>query len=133
MDQSEGIYTEWYMVFTSSALDHWLINRLDPYFQHCYAVKESPGGQFWIIIDSRNAYTEVRMESKLDYPHIRVLCPDCTILPVRAKINPKQNRHTFCVINCVEICKSLLGIRSFWTWTPKDLYRYLEQNHVISP
>ena len=124
MDTGLKAVEDWYIIFVESDLDHWLIKRLQPYFQHCYAVKESPGGEFWIIVDSKHCYTDVRIESKINYPHIRALAPDGVILKVRAIIRP-ENRWTLNVFNCVEVCKSLLGIRAFWLWTPYQLYRRL--------
>ena len=133
MDKSGKLITEWTLVFTGSKLKHWLIDRLQPGFQHCYAVKDSPGGEFWMILDSKNSFMDVELVSKLDYPALRVLCnernPDCVILPIRAKIDPDRNRWTFCVINCVEICKSVLGIRDMWLWTPYQLYKHLRGYH----
>ena len=125
MDKGLEHTENWYIVFKPSALDHWLIKRLQPYFQHCYAVKESPGGEFWIIVDSKHCYTDVRIESKLDYPHIRMLDPDSVILSIKAIMHPDRNRHTLCIFNCVEVCKSVLGVRAFWCWTPYQLYKRL--------
>lgn len=116
---------DWYIFFTSSRLRHWLIPLLDPYFQHCYAVKESKGGQFWIKVDYQYSHTNVELLTKADYPHIRAIDKSAVILTVRAKIKPKKGRHTLNVFNCVEQVKSLLGIRAFWVWTPYQLYRRL--------
>lgn len=124
MDKAFAHVEKWHIIFTHSTLDHWLMPRLRPNFQHCYAVKESLGKEFWIIADSKNCYTDIRIESKLNYPHIRCLEPDGIILTVEAIIRPK-NRYTICVFNCVELCKSLLGIRAFWLWTPYQLYKRL--------
>jgi len=125
VDKSDNITVYWYIIFKGSTLKHWLFKYLQPGFKHCYAVRESPGGQFWIIMNNKSCYTDVTMVSKLDYPHIRTLEPNSVILSIRAIINPENYRHTFCVFNCVEVCKSVLGIKSFWCWTPYQLYKEL--------
>ena len=125
MDDSPPITEHWYIIFKGTDLKHWVFKYLQPNFKHCYAVKESAGGQFWIIMDNKSCHTDVRIEAKLDYPHIRLLAPDSVILSIRAIINPENYRHTLCIFNCVEVCKSVLGIRDFWLWTPYQLYKRL--------
>ena len=122
----------WYIIFRKTTLKHWVFRWLDPEMQHVYAVKESPGGEFWIILDSKNCYTDVRIESKIHYPHIRTLEPDSVILSIKAIIEPNNYRYTLCVFNCVELCKSVLGIRAFWCWTPRQLYKRLISCQVHS-
>lgn len=128
MRDGSELYQNYHIIFTGNSSEHWLVSRLDPYFKHCYAVKESAGGAFWIIVDSKNCYVDVSIESKINYPTIRDLCVDCTIVPIRAKIDLEQDRHTLCVYNCVEQCKALIGVRSFWTWTPYQLYKLLTED-----
>jgi len=125
MDPITNITEKWHIIFRGSEYKHWLFNWLQPEFQHCYAVKESPGGEFWIVVNNTAVHTDVQLKSKLDYPHIRLLAPDCVILTIQAIIRPDNNRHPFCVFNCVEMCKSLLGIKAFWCWTPYQLYKRL--------
>lgn len=125
MDQSTNHIEYWYIIFRKTELKHWVFRWLDPEFQHCYAVKESPGGEFWIIVNSKSCYTDVTIKSKLDYPHIRSLDPNSVILSIRAIMQPDDYRYTFCVHNCVEVCKSVLGIKDFWLWTPYQLYKRL--------
>ena len=98
---------------------------LDESFKHVYAIKKSPGGQFWIIVDPVSSHTSVDLLPVLEYPHIRTLVKENdVVLSVRAIIDEKE-RWTLCVINCVEIVKALLGIRAFGVITPKQLYHYL--------
>lgn len=121
------VIEEYYVVFTSSKHDHWLIQKQPDNFQHVYAVKKSIGGRFWIIINPVVSHTHVDILPVMEYPHIRLVVEDQhndVILPVSAFIERKE-RHTLCIINCVEIVKSLLGIRAFWVWTPYQLYKYL--------
>ena len=131
MDESPQVAVNWYIIFRKSPLKHWVFRFLDSEIQHCLAVRESDGGQFWIIVNSTNSYTDVNMVSKLDYPHIRLLEPDSVILSIRAIIQPDNYRYTLCVNNCVEMCKSLLGIRAFWIWTPYQLYKRLRSWEML--
>lgn len=120
-----SVVTEYYVVFTSSKADNWMVRHIDAPFQHVYAVKKTEGGFFWVKINPMSAYTEVTTYPVSEYPHIRNLIEDdAVVLPVRSVIKQGE-RHTLCVINCVEVVKSLLGIRSFWTFTPWQLYKYL--------
>ncbi len=125
MDTTDKHIVNWYVIFRKTSLKHWVFKWLDSEIQHCYAVKESPGGEFWLKVDAKNSLTEVELLSKVDYPHIRCIAPDSVILSVRAKIDVESYRYTFCVFNCVEVVKSLLGIRAFWCWTPHQLYKRL--------
>ena len=133
MDDSPATVEDWHIVFTKSRLKHWFIKRLPRSFQHCYAVRESAGGQFWIVLDSRSSHLQAELYAKSEYPYIRQLCNersgDCVILPIRARIDIKQNRWTFCIFNCVEVCKSVIGVRAFWVWTPYQLYKHLRGYH----
>ena len=125
MDDSEQYSQHWYVVFRKTKLNHWVFRWLDSEFHHVYAVKESEGGEFWMVVDAKNSCTEVNLLSKIDYPHIRCVAPDSVILSIKAIIQPNNYRHTLCIFNCVEVVKSLLGIRSFWCITPYQLYKRL--------
>ena len=128
MDETPQVTVNWYIIFKKSPLKHWVFRWLDSEIQHCYAVRESDGGQFWIIVNSMSSHTDVRIESKLEYPHIRLLEPDSVVLSIKAIIDGNAYRHTLCIFNCVEVVKSLLGIRAFWCWTPKNLHDRLVNN-----
>ena len=125
MDENTNCVEHWHIIFKRSQLKHWIFKWIDPEFQHCYAVKESPGGEFWLILDSKCCNMDVRIESKVNYPHIRCLEPDSVILSIRAIIDPLHYRYSFGMFNCVEVCKSVLGIQAFWCWTPYQLYKRL--------
>ena len=116
---------EYYIVFTGSNHNNWMVRLLKSPFQHVYAIKLSPGGCFWTIIDPRATHTAVTTVPFGDFPHIRTMTNDLDVV-LKVRVNIKRNeRWTFCVINCVEIVKSLLGIRAFWIFTPYQLYKYL--------
>lgn len=123
MNQGKETQEDWYVVFTKSKLDHWIFSFINPDFQHCYMVKEDLG--LWVIIDSNNAHTAVRTELVDDYPHIRVLCPDSVILPVRVKINTNKHKWHLGINSCVDVCKGVLGISNWRIVTPYQLYRWI--------
>lgn len=125
MDMGCNLVKTVYVVFKKTELKHWVYDLLDPCFQHCYTVESSEGGQFWIITDSKIEYLSVRIEAKSVYPTVRDLCPDSVILSTKVIIKPNSYRYTLCVFNCVEVVKAVLGIRSFWCWTPYQLYKRL--------
>lgn len=126
MKQGSQEKAEWFIVFTSSTLRHWLMRWLNPHFQHCYAMKKSAGGHLWVIIDPMSCYTKVTTEIVDDYPHPRLYAgANAVIVPVMAHLNPSKRLHNLCVFNCVEVVKSLLGIKDFWLWTPRQLYERL--------
>ena len=127
MDRTITKVEDYYIVFTDSTHDHWLLKRLRRSFQHVFAVKKSPGEKFWIIVNPLVAYTVVETVPVAHYPDIWALVdPNAVIVPVLAEIKEKE-RHTVCVFNCVEVVKSLLGIRDFWLWTPYQLYKHLKK------
>jgi hypothetical protein len=129
VDKGSKNIQEYYIIFTSSKHDNWMIRMLTAPFQHVYAIKESPGKQFWIIVNPLVTHTDIDILPVSKYNHIRTLVhKNDKIIKVRANIKNKE-RWTFCVINCVEVVKSLLGIRSFWTFTPRQLYKYLRRHH----
>lgn len=126
MDSGDKIIEDWYIIFTHSHYDFWLMKWLKKGFQHCYAVKESPGGNFWIVVDTKNCATIVTMQSKEDYPHIRTMCHlTDTVLPVRARIDRNKRLWPLCIFNCVEQVKMLLGMKDCRALTPWQLYRRL--------
>jgi len=116
---------DWYLIFSHSKGSHWLFKYLMPGFSHVKAVRLSDEGYMWIVVDPKAAVTEINLYPVSLYPHISTLCGHSDIiLPVRAKI--KENyRGGFCWFNCVEVVKSLLGIKAMLCWTPWQLYRRL--------
>ncbi len=125
MNTSTKNIHEYYIVFTSSKHNNWMVRWQSKPFQHVYAVKKSPGGHFWIKVDAAASHTNIDLLPVSEYPHVRMLTDEYdVILPVKAVIEARD-RWTLCVFNCVEVVKSLLGIRAFWVFTPRQLYKYI--------
>ena len=128
MQIGNNIIQEYYVIFTDSKRDNWMVKRLKAPFQHVYAIKKSEGGHFWVKVDPTSPATLIDLYPVHQYPDYRLLIKDSDkVIRVTAKIDPDRERWTLCIFNCVEQVKALLGIRSFWTWTPRQLYRYLRR------
>lgn len=123
MISSSRLTEDWYVVFTSSRLKHWLTRWINPDFAHVKLVKEDDG--LWVIVDSKNSFTQITLELIDDYPHIRKLCPNAVILAVKTHINPNKYQWHLGIHSCVDVAKGILGIREFFVFTPYQLYRYI--------
>jgi hypothetical protein len=119
------IRDDWFVVFVDSLKPTRLLKRLQPNFQHCYMMKKSPGGTYWIIVNPVRSHLSVTVALVSDYPHPREYEPNGVILPVTVIADGVTPRGGLCWFNCVEVCKSLMGIDSFWTFTPYQLYKYI--------
>lgn len=109
------------MVFCKASIHHWLFRFLDKDFTHAYAVQDW-NEYYWVVVQPTCASTTIIHKLKSQYPHIRLLVgPGAKIIKVSADIEPRF-RGTLNWFNCVEQIKALLGIRSFWTLTPKQLH-----------
>jgi hypothetical protein len=92
---------------------------------HCYVMIKSKGGHFWHIINPAVTHLDIKTEFVEDYLHPRQYAGvNAVIVPVRAYINQKP-RWGLCFFTCTEVIKGILGIKSFWTFTPWQLYKYL--------
>lgn len=130
MKNKPVITEDWYVIFTDSNHKSWFMSILQPGFKHVYAMKKTSGGFFWMIVDPCRTHIDIRQEMVSDYPHPRLYAGDeAVILPIRATINGSKRRSHLCHINCVEVVKGLLGIKSFFTWTPWMLYKYLTRTN----
>jgi len=114
-----------YVVFTKSSYKHWVMRLFNRQISHVYVMLKSTGGHFWHIINPHVNRLEVRAEFVEDYPHPRQYAGvNAVIVPVRAYISDKP-RWGLCFFTCVEVVKSVLGIKDFWIMTPWQLYKYL--------
>lgn len=115
---------EWYVIFTTSSYNHFIMPFLNKDIRHCYAVARHDE-YTWVVVNTSYHFTKVNVISAFDYPHIRsIVGEDAKIVKVSSKLG-RKNRNMLCYFNCVEVVKSLLGIKRFFIWTPYQLYRYL--------
>jgi hypothetical protein len=127
MVQNEGINEDWWILFTDSKQPTRFLKWLQPSFQHCYMMKKSPGGTYWIIINPVRSHLALQFATVEDYPHPRAYDPHAVVLPVTVIADGKTQRGGLCWFSCVEVCKSVMGIKSFWTLTPWQLYNHLRR------
>lgn len=115
---------EWYVVFSRAESAHWVYRWVDKQFGHVYAIQDLNEYQ-WLVIQPRINITQAKIMLKCQYPHIYDLI-DVDDKVLKVKVSPKPAlRGTINFFNCVEQVKALLGIRSTWTLTPKQLYNGL--------
>lgn len=130
MNPSNSDKRVWHVVFCKSQADHWLLDHLE--FGHVLAMRLSPGGTMWIIIDPTTSILEAKvipiemMARPEDYN-------DKVLEVVRVVVSPEALKPFtlgFGVLSCVTVVKSLLGIDKRFMWTPKQLFNYLKgQGH----
>ncbi len=113
--------TTWILIFFDPYKHRWWNRLFEPGFHHVYAV-QFVGAQC-IRYDPHLAFTEIEL---IDPAEIR-LPWDATLMEVIAWRKLGQVRTPFYIgpPTCVESVKALLGIRSFMTWTPWQLYKLL--------
>lgn len=117
-------FIEWYLIFTFASYDHWIWSIVDRSMGHVYAVQELNDYQ-WLVVQPRNNYTEIRILLKSQYPFIGSIA-DKDDKIIKVKCSPSlRSRGTLNWFTCVEQVKALIGVKSFWTWTPAQLYKGL--------
>ena len=116
---------KYYVIFQGSDLKHWALNRLNPYFKHVQIACKSEGGYFWIVTNPMggNIFNDIFPADD----SIRSYFPDAVILETWSKPHPKPKARWW-HINCVEIAKKMLGIRSVFVLTPYQLYKFIKGN-----
>lgn len=113
---------EWTLCFKDPDKHHWVQRFLMKGFRHCYAFKLSPGGQFYVIIDPARSHTHVHLAPANDEIFTQ-LTKNVKFVTIINTIDLNTDRSTFCRFNCVEVIKSLIGLKSFWTFTPYQLHK----------
>jgi hypothetical protein len=116
---------DWYIAFADTDVFHpWDVVTCKD-FRHCFAFRWD--GYNWILVDYIGSWLEVQVMPYYhedDVPDI-MLAKGFKIVYVR-----KHRRDKFILrglMTCVSVMKHLLGIRSWWVITPKQLYNYLKR------
>lgn len=124
MSLDNDVIEEWYVCFKDVPNKHWIQRFIKNGFGHCYAFKESPGGQFLIIAEPMRSHLDIDIipNNKANFEQLT----KCNkLVKVIIKYDLTKDRGHFCRFNCVEVVKSLIGVNSFWTFTPYQLYKRL--------
>lgn len=121
---------EYWLVFTEAGSSHWWNRWLAPGFRHVFALRWTPRG--WIHFDPAMDFARLDFVDAPVYARPQELAPPGSrLLRVETRIQLERMRAPWVVgpVTCVELIKALLGIRSFWLWTPRQLYRRLGGRH----
>lgn len=119
-----------WLVFTSGERNHWWHWFLDPRFHHVYALLLRRGT--WIRFDAALDGTNVDVIDAPVYAMAQDLVePGAIVLEVKRTRQTERMRAPWVVgpLTCVEAIKALLGIRRFFVWTPRQLYRHIGGRH----
>lgn len=95
-----------------------------PNYRHVYAMRKE--GDYWIIVNPYRSYTGIELKPAYLYPDIRqIVRPLDEVMLVTVDNLGDDYRGHLCWFTCVEVVKSLLGIKAFWCFTPYQLYKRL--------
>jgi hypothetical protein len=117
--------------FTAQAAPRWWTKILHPKALHVFALKWT--GKHWVMVHPRIAYTEVQV---LDYKNESDLPTIVSKMEIEGALRIDfDHLDTDCIRvpwlftpwTCVEQVKALIGVRSFWVLTPRQLWRYLKR------
>jgi len=124
MYSSKEVPREWYLIFAKAKYSHWIFRLLHKEISHVYAVKDLNDYQ-WLVVQPRANLTDTEILLKCEHPHITCISgPEDKIIKVSVLSQP-ENRGLPCWFNCTEQVKALIGVKSFWTFTPYQLYKGL--------
>jgi hypothetical protein len=95
------------------------MRHLHPNFRHVYAMQKTKYNNNWIIVHPHHSHTSIELEPVSLFPTARSYVntlPDpedhnATIITVRAKIDQYQHNRHISTLSCVDVIKSILGIR----------------------
>lgn len=77
----------------------------------------------WIAVNGIHSHTDMEIVENIE----DLTRKDAKIVYFSNKIDENMYRGTLCWFNCVEVVKAHIGIKSFWTWTPYQLFQLLEK------
>lgn len=122
--------TKLYLVYEEKKEGLWWQKYLKKGYKHVFAVHFD--GLFWIKMDFTIGYTDYSV-LPFDYrdtiKHV-LEGRDMTYQYVEAWRKPRYRvRLLFAPWTCVELMKSLLGIRAWWVITPYQLFKHCEAHH----
>lgn len=113
-----------WVVFDNNA-DMWLCRYLQSGFRHCYVLYHD--GNTWVSLDPTANYLDVSVHGHLsadfDLPNW-LRSHGYTVIPARLRRGDKRPFHP-APFTCVEMAKRFLGLRSWRTVTPFQLYKRL--------
>lgn len=122
MSSGNQIIEEWYICFKDAETKHWIQRLLQKGFEHCYAFKTSPGGQFYIVLDSSFSHLGVDLLA-VNEENFNTLTNNSKFVKIIVTYDVTRTRGGICHFNCVEVVKALIGVKGFFIFTPYQLYK----------
>ena len=124
-DNDDKVIRVWYIVLCESKARHWAINWMTN--GHCYAVRKSPAGTMWSVVDPTTSIVEVSvypvavMANPQDYSEYATKVIRCVVDPqVDGKFKVR-----FGLLTCVTIMKALLSLSGWRIVSPDQLGDHL--------
>lgn len=96
---------------------------------HCFACVAT-GGQ-WVRIDGDRGRIALSIAAPSAYDLAR-FWRGCGLTVVEVEVRPVSLRAPLMPATCVSLVKHVLGVRSPFVLTGRQLYRYLEKRHGVS-
>ena len=119
-----GSMVDWYLVFSKSQTKNWMTKLLHPEFGHLKMLRFD--GYNWIMVDGRMDAVDIFILPYSKDHSVHDIVKDGRILWIsRWRPDRVRTPWIFAPATCVEAVKAALGIRKFWIWTPRQLYKYL--------
>ena len=137
LDLTEGTrLVEWYVVYYSRTPHFFWTEWLKQGFRHCDLWKPEyfgpdPENVVWLRLRPTFEMLECFLEFDPTPPWAKH--PGTTVQKVQVLSKQYKVREWFTIgpPSCVETCKNALGINSFWTRTPYQLYQYIKRRGGI--
>lgn len=99
-----------------------------PAFRHVFVAVND--GSDWIVVDARAHFTVVeRLFVGPDYDLATFYRAEGFRVIETTAAEPAKRALAPIWFSCVETAKRVLGLRSWWIWTPYQLYRHLRRRH----
>ena len=119
------------VVFVDHTECQWL-KWLKPGFRHCFAAIRD--GKQWIICDSlKNKMELLAVDAPADFDLAEFYASyGHTVLLGSKSWSKPSNYPSAEFLTCVAVTKRLLGLRSFWIWTPWQLFSFLTNHRTHS-
>jgi len=116
---------EWWLVYGETDVEWWWNRWLKPGFRHVHAMRRD--GRVWVEVRPHAEFANVDIRRTDATPWD--LYPGHRIQHVIVMRTPGRLRAPFFMgpLTCVELIKTLLGIRSFWLRTPFQLFNYCKR------
>jgi hypothetical protein len=78
-------------------------------------------GDYYVAINGLHSHNDLAIVENIE----EIAGKEAEIVYFSTEINENLYRGTLCWFNCVEVVKAHVGIKSFWCWTPYQLYKLL--------